>query len=399
MKTYLKRNLEIQQLIKDRSCFLLGPRQSGKSSYLIYQLEEKPGMIIDFLQQDTYFLYQRQPSRLRQICDAKNLKDTLIVIDEIQRFPDILMDVHWLIEHRNIRFLLTGSSARQLKRKGTSLLGGRARMRNLHPLSWCEIPDFNIDKAIYGGTLPPHWTSSLIEEDLAAYVGRYLSEEIAAEGLTRSLPQFTRFLEIAATMNGQLMNLSMVASHVGLNRQTITGWFQILYDTHLAFELKPWEKQGKRKLSTLSKFYFFDLGVTRFLKRLGPIVPSSKDFGDAFEHFVFLEIQTWIDYKSPQSRISFWRTQRGEYEVDFLLEIENQPPIALEVKASDNIIKKHIAGLKALQQEGIAKEHIIVCQEPEPRWIESEQILILPWAEFLNRLWAGRLIYQESTRI
>lgn len=391
MNVYFPRKLDMNALLKERSCFLLGPRQSGKSSYIRHQLIESPSLSIDFLEQDTFYLYQREPSRLRHITEAKGLHDALIIIDEVQRHPEILQDVHWLIENRNLRFLLTGSSARQLKRKGTNLLGGRARMRNLHPLSWSEVPDFSLEKALYRGLLPPHWFSTLADEDLAAYVGRYLSEEIASEGMARSLPQFSRFLEVAAAMNTQTINMNATASDTGVARQTVSSWFQILYDTHIAYRLEPWRRQIKRKLTTMSKLYLFDLGVSRFLKRLGSIEPGSKDFGDAFEHFIFLELQTWLDYHSPASRLSYWRTQRGEYEVDFLLELDASHRIAIEVKAAAHITGKHLQGLRAIQQEGIAHTHIVVSREPEPRKLPEDNILILPWQEFLERLWSGHL--------
>ncbi|GAB6090624.1 ATP-binding protein [Spirochaeta dissipatitropha] len=391
MNAYLHRKLDMNNLLADRSCFLLGPRQSGKSSYIRHQLIETPALTVDFLEQDTFYLYQREPSRLRHISEAKKLHDTLIIIDEVQRHPDILQDVHWLIENRQIRFLLTGSSARQLKRKGTNLLGGRARMRNLHPLSWSEITDFSLEKALYRGLLPPHWFSNLVDEDLAAYVGRYLSEEIASEGMARSLPEFSRFLEVAAAMNTQTINMNATASDTGVSRQTISSWFQILYDTHIAYRLEPWRQQVTRKLTTMSKFYMFDLGVSRFLKRLGTIEPGSKDFGDAFEHFIFLELQTWIDYCSPKSRLSYWRTQRGEYEVDFILELDKNKQIAIEVKAATHITGKHLSGLRAIQQEGIADRHILVSREPEPRKPGDDNILILPWENFLHRLWNTQL--------
>lgn len=382
---YIKRQLELDELLADKSCFLFGPRQTGKSSFIRNQLSEKPALVINLLDQSVYFEYSRNPGRLNEIINGLKLKNALIVIDEIQRIPDILNDVHLQIEEKGNRFLLTGSSARKLKRMGTNLLGGRARTRNLHPFSAIEIPNFSLEEATYRGTLPFIIQSKFPDEDLSAYVGRYLQEEIAAEGVSRNIPAFSRFLEVAACCNTQVLNYSSIASDTGMSRQTVTNYFQILKDTLIGFELTPLTKTIKRKATETSKFYLFDMGIVRFLRKLPRISEANDDFGTFFEHFIFLELNAWRDYHSPRSELNFWRSLRGEYEADFI--INN---VAIEVKSTANVQKKHLSGLLALQEEKICRKYIVVSQDSKTRYLENENIWIYPWREFIQELWAPK---------
>ncbi|NBX17385.1 MAG: ATP-binding protein [Proteobacteria bacterium] len=382
---YLRRQLELDELLRDKSCFLFGPRQTGKSTFIRNQLHEEPALIINLLDQSVYFEYSRNPGRLNEIINGLKLTNALIVIDEIQRIPDILNDVHLQIEDKGNRFLLTGSSARKLKRVGTNLLGGRARTRNLHPFSAVEIPDFSLEEATYRGTLPFIIHSKFPDEDLAAYVGRYLQEEIAAEGMSRNIPAFSRFLEVAACCNTLVLNYSSIASDTGMSRQTVTNYFQILKDTLIGFELTPFKRTTKRKATETSKFYLFDMGVVRFLRKLPKISKANDDFGTFFEHFVFLELNAWRDYHSPRSELNFWRSLKGEYEVDFI--INN---VAIEVKSSANVQRKHLSGLLALQEENICQKYIVVSLDAHKRYLEKENIWIYPWQDFIQELWAKK---------
>lgn len=381
-KEYLHRKLSLDALIADSSCFLLGPRQTGKTSFIKKQLSEVPAFIINLLDQSIFYEYQRHPGKLNEIIAGKELTNALIVIDEIQLLPELLNTVQLQIEENNNRFLLIGSSARKLKRIGTNLLGGRARTRNLHPLSASEIPDFSLEKAFYTGMLPSIYYSSLPDEDLSAYVGRYLSEEISAESAARNIPAFSRFLEVAACCSTQLINYSSIASDTGISRQTVTNYFQILKDTLLGFELMPYAKTIKRKSVETSKFYLFDLGIVRFLRKLGEISPENNEFGEFFEHFIFLELNAWKDYISTRSEFNFWRSHKGEFEVDFIMN-----NIAIEVKSSNNIQKKHLAGLLALQEENICKKYVVISREKEKRYLTKENIWIYPYEVFLQELW------------
>ncbi|MFZ2959367.1 MAG: DUF4143 domain-containing protein [Candidatus Ozemobacteraceae bacterium] len=256
-------------------------------------------------------------------------------------------------------------------------------MRYLHGFSCAEVPEFDLARAIHYGTLPPHYLSRLPDEDLAAYVGQYLSEEIAAKGLVRNLPSFTRFLEVAASCNGQIINYTSIASDAGVNRQTVVNYFQILKDTMLGFELPPFRETVKRKAAGSSKFYLADMGVVRFLRRLEKVVPTSADFGGFFEHFVFLELRAFLDYLDPRTEVGVWRSEKGDTEVDFIV----GKRWGIEVKASERIMSRHLDGLKKLREEGVVKKLAVVCCESHCRHIEAQDIRIYPWRDFFRELW------------
>jgi len=258
--------------------------------------------------------------------------------------------------------------------------------RYLHPFAFPEVsedPDF-FNRALLSGLIPAHYLSNSPEEDLRSYVGTYLQEEIAAEGLARNLSAFSRFLETASTLNAKLINYTNVANDAQVPRPTVRLWFQILYDTMIAYELQPFTSTLKRKAISTAKFYFFDIGVTRMLRRIPPPLPESSDFGELFEQYIFLELKAYIDYFQPGSRITYWRSTSG-YEVDFIINND----IAIEVKTAQLLQERHLTGLQALREENLIKRFICVCREDRPRWIDG--ILVLPWQEFLQRLWAQRL--------
>ncbi len=389
---YIKRILNIEKLLSERSLFLLGPRQSGKSTYIREQLKPAPALVYNLLDRNLLLRLLADPAMLRQEIEARRLKDCVICIDEIQKCPELLDEIHLLIEERQIRFLLTGSSARKLKRAGTNLLGGRGRMRSMHPFSYIELKEldgalekFSLEKVMYRGMLPHHYLSSNPDEDLNAYTNLYLAEEIAAEGLTRNLPKFARFLQTMATVNAQIINYTNIGNDIQIPRQTVKLWFEVIKDTLLGFELEPYTATVKRKAIETAKFYFFDMGVVRSLRRLPAIVQGSADYGEFFEHFICLELKTWIDYRKPRTFFNYWRSVSG-FEVDFLLNGE----IAIEVKSSTNITAKHQKGLKALREEGFIKRAIIVCRESRPRLVEG--IEIFPWDYFLDQLWDNQIL-------
>ncbi len=380
--------LDLDHLLKEKSVFLFGPRQTGKSFYIGRQLGEQPALVYSLLDRGLFLRLQADPTLIRQEIAARGLSGCLVVIDEIQKCPELMDEVHLLIEERGIRFLLTGSSARKLKRAGTNLLGGRGRGRTMHPFVYPEVRDygFSLEGAMFSGLLPPHFLSTNPEEDLAAYVDRYLTEEIAAEGLTRNLPSFARFLQTAATVNTRIINYSNVAGDAQVPRQTVQVWFQVLRDTLIGFDLPPYTATVKRKAVETVKFYFFDLGVVRALRRLPRITSESVDFGEFFEHFIFLELKAWTDYRSPRTRLSYWRSTSG-FEVDFLLDER----VAIEVKATDMVHGKHHKGLRALREEGKIERSILVCREPRPRLTDG--IEIMPWEFFLETLWKDGIFH------
>ena len=384
---YISRSINIEKILQNRSLFLFGPRQTGKTSYIRSELNIPADRFYNLLDNRLLFRILADTSIIRQEIEARDLSNCVVCIDEIQKCPQLLNEVHLLIEERNIRFLLTGSSARKIKRSGTNLLGGRASFRNFHPFVFPEMREtgFSMERVLYNGSLPTHYLSDTPDEGLRSYVDLYLKEEIAAEGLARNLPAFSRFLQVASVSNTKIINYTNIGSDAGVPRQTVKQWFQILLDTLLGFELRPFTKTVKRKALETAKFYFFDTGVVRVLRQLKEIFPASADFREFFEHYIFLELRAYLDYRLPGSFLYYWRSTSG-FEVDFLIDGE----IAIEVKAAEIIHDKHMKGLKALREEGIIKRSIIVCREERPR--KKEDTEILPWKMFLEYLWDGRIV-------
>jgi predicted AAA+ superfamily ATPase len=253
----------------------------------------------------------------------------------------------------------------------------------MHPFVYPELPgtDFSLERVMECGLLPPHYLSLNPIEDLSAYVNTYLTEEIAAEGAARNLPAFARFLEVAACTNARILNYTNVAGDAQVPRQTVRLWYRILVDTLIGYELPPYTASVKRTPIETAKFYFFDLGIVRILRRLPVVVPESSDFGEFFEHFIFMELRAWIDYRRPTTRLFYWRSNSG-FEVDFI--VDNK--IAVEVKSTVLVHDKHVKGLKAFREEGLMKKYILVCREPRQRLVDG--IHLMPWQDFLERLWA-----------
>ena len=387
---YIKRKLEIKEVLEKKSSFLFGPRQTGKSSYIKNQLvSENPEDIALYwtlLDGRLRLKVQSDPSILRQEVELKNLKDCIIVIDEIQKCPELLDEIHFLIEERNIRFLLTGSSARKLKNTGVNLLGGRATQRHFHPLTYPEIgqhPNYNLPYIFEHGLIPIMFLSENpedLEENLSAYIDTYLTEEIAAEGATRNIPAFARFLTVASLTNSQLLNYTNISSDSQVPVQSVKQWYQVLEDTLLGYQVEPFTETKKRKAISTAKFYFFDIAIARALRNIPAPAEGTAEFGEYFEQLVCMELKAWISYKSPKSRLTYWRST-SNMEVDFCLDKE----LAIEVKTSSNISDKHLKGLKALREENIFKRYIVVCQEEHPRLVDG--IEILPWKYFFHQLW------------
>lgn len=374
---YIERSIDLADVLKKKSCFLFGPRQTGKSSLIRHALSQHRAY--NLLESETYLKLSRAPARMREEIGPR---DKLIIIDEIQKLPSLLDEVHYLIEERGLHFLLTGSSARKLRRGGVNLLGGRAWTRHLHPLTSRELgKNFDLVQAVNRGLLPSIYFSENFPEDLESYVGTYLREEIAAEGLTRNIPAFSRFLEVAALCNGRILNYTNVANDAQVARSTVQEYFQILKDTLIAYELTPWKQSVKRKPIGTSKFYFFDCGVVRHLQKRASVHPGSPEFGELLETFIFHELASYCDYAGPLD-LNYWRSKSG-FEVDFVLGSKT----AIEVKAGKSASGQDLKGLKMLREEGLLKSYILVCMEKEPRIADGIQIL--PLSLFLKKLWSG----------
>jgi predicted AAA+ superfamily ATPase len=373
---WVERILDLPALLKKKSHFLFGPRQTGKTCLIRHTLKDV--RVYDLLDTSVYLALSQNPGRIAQELTPK---DRLVVIDEIQRLTDLLNEVHRLIEERGVRFLLTGSSARKLRRGGVNLLGGRARTKYLHPLTYIELGDrFDLNRAMERGLLPSIYFSDDARADLKAYAGLYLQQEIVAEGATRNIPAFSRFLRVAAFCNGTIVNFTNVANDAQVARTTVYEYFEILKDTLVLYELPPWRKTKKRKPLASSKYYFFDVGVVSSLLgrefRIG-----TPEFGVAFETYFMHELMSYSDYVSGDS-LSYWRATTG-FEVDFIIGDHT----AVEVKAKENISPQDIKSLQALAEEKKLKRYL--CVSLEPRLRRFGGVTVLPFREFLEALWSG----------
>lgn len=380
MKKIIKRILDIN-LPGDRSAFLWGPRKTGKTYWLRNRYPEVE--IIDLLKTEVFADYASRPSLLRE---QYREHEGLIVIDEIQMVPDLLNEIHWLIENSRISFLMTGSSARKLRRGHANLLGGRAWRYTMSPLTYGETSGFDLAKVVISGLLPPHFLSPDPIQDLRSYVADYLKEEIAAEAVVQNIPAFAEFLRVAALTSGELLNYTNVGRETGISAKVVRNYFQILEDTLLGFRILPWRKSMNRRLIETEKFYLFDIGVTNYLSRRRPEA-GTPEFGKAFEQFLLMELKAYQAYRNPELDIRYWRTSSG-FEVDFIL---GDMEVAIEVKASERIHSGHAKSLRALLEEHPVKKAIIVSRERQPRNLDTS-ISVLPWQQFLDRLWAGSLI-------
>lgn len=375
---YVERVLDLPALLERKSHFLLGPRQTGKTSLIRRVLPEVRRY--DLLDSAVYLALSQHPGRL---AEELTPADRLVVIDEVQRLPELLNEVHRLIEQRRIRFLLTGSSARKLRGGGVNLLGGRARMKHLHPLTYRELgADYDLAKAAQRGLLPAIYFSDDPAADLEAYAGTYLQQEIVAEGATRNVPAFSRVLRVAALCNGTIVNFTKVANDAQVARTTVYEYFSILADTLILHELPAWKQSTKRKPLASSKYYFFDAGVVGGL--LGRAVrPGTPEFGPAFETLLFHELAAYRDYIAGEP-LAYWRSTSG-FDVDFIVGDHT----AIEAKASATVSAADVKALRALAEERRWRQ--LLCASLEPRRRTVGEVTILPWREFLDRLWAGEL--------
>jgi len=379
LESFVERALDLPGLIQKKSHFLFGPRQTGKSFLIRHAL---PGVrVYDLLDHATYLALSQQPTRIAEELTAT---DRVVVIDEIQRLPELLNEVHRLIEERGIKFLLTGSSARKLRRGGVNLLGGRARTKYLHPLIARELGRrFDLTRAVRCGTLPSIYFSDDPQADLAAYAGSYLQQEIVAEGATRNVPAFSRFLRVAAHCNGTIVNFTNIANDAQVPRTTVYEYFEILKDTLVLHELPAWRKSLKRKPLASSKFYFFDAGVTATLQGR-QFRPRTPEFGEGVATYLLHELVAYRDYVSGEP-LSYWRSTSG-FEVDFILGDHT----GIEMKAKDTISPRDVRSLRALAEERKLKRHICVSLETRPRRVDG--IALMPVQKFLDALWSGEYV-------
>ena len=391
MKEYIKRSLDLNKILDRKSVFLIGPRMCGKSMYAKNEVR-KPVLYWNLLSNTLFYRIVRNPALLEETLKAEELTEGLVVIDEIQRAPQLLYTVHQFIEDTDLVFLMTGSSVRKLKSGGVNLLGGRALEKKLHPLCYPEIKDrgdYTLEQIFRTGLLPEMYLDpENADEALEAYEGLYLETEIQLENEVNDLPGFINFLEKAALSNGQQINFSAFASDVGVSRQAIKTWYKILLDTLMVKEIKPYGKTRKRKETSFSRFYFFDVGIARSIARMTVPTETMTEYGTFFETYIAMELVAYIDYTGlHDTDLTYYRTSDGKREVDFIIGDE----VAIEVKSSKAVSDKHLENLRELKEEGIFSSYIVVSREESPRRLE-DGILILPWKDFLKRLWNGEII-------
>jgi predicted AAA+ superfamily ATPase len=379
MQKIIRRRLKID-LPANRSAFLWGPRKTGKTYWINKHFGKS--VMIDLLKSDVFADYSSHPALLREQYQEY---EGLVVVDEIQMVPSLLNEIHWLIENAEVSFLMTGSSARKLRRGHANLLGGRAWRYVMAPLTYGETEGFDLEQVIISGLLPPHFLSPDPIQDLRAYVADYLKEEIAAEAVVQKIPAFAEFLRVAALTCGELLNYTNVGRETGVSARVVRNYFQILEDTLLGFRIPPCRKRKNRRLIETEKFYLFDVGVTNYLARQAPRM-GTPEFGKSFEHYILMELKAYQAYRNPELDICFWRTASG-FEVDFVL---GDMEVAVEVKGSHRIHSGHLRGLKALLEEHRVRRAVVVSLEKQPRTLEGS-IEVLPWQVFLEALWSSDL--------
>lgn len=362
----------------DNSIFLFGARQTGKSTILRQQFPN--AIYIDLLDSSIKERYRRNPTLLYEMLNGKP-EGTLVIIDEIPEVPALLDEVHRLIVESGLVFILCGSSARKLKRKGHNTLGGRAFPVYLYPFVSAEIPEFDIDRAVTFGMLPPHYLAKNPSRLLAGYINVYLKEEIKEEALVRNLDAFQRFLEVAALTDGEIVNNANIAQDCGVRATTVNAYFDILEDTLMGYRIPAFRKVMKRRLMQAPKFYYFDIGVANHLLHRKELVRGSADYGHAFEHLVIQEIYTWLQYTHSEEELSYWHTYTG-IEVDAVI---GDARVAIEIKSAEEIQRRHLKGLKAFADEYPESRRILVSLDKLTRTIDGIECLYV--LDFFKTLW------------
>lgn len=386
----LKRILTLD-LPEGQSLFLWGARKTGKSTFLKEQFPDV--LYIDFLQHDVYLRYSKRPSQLREELSTLDPKPSRIILDEVQKIPEILDEVHWMIENfKGISFILCGSSLRKLKHEGANLLGGRAWRQVFLPLCYPELPSFDLLRIFNHGLLPAHYLSkSIPTRSLQAYIVDYLIPEIQWESRIRQMGSFNRFLDAIAFSNGEALNYTNIARECAVNARTVQAYVDLLVDMLLGYLVFPYTRSKSRQMiMSTPKFFFFDPGIVSMLKGQTHDQLKGADAGHLLEQYVFLELVAYREMHQMRYEINYWRTKSG-LEVDFIL---NRGAVALEVKISNFVDRRDIHGLIEFTKENKPEFSAVVCLEPKHRiiTIDDVSIHILPLEEFLKMLWKGEVV-------
>ena len=389
-KRYLNMNLE-----KGQSAFLWGARKTGKSTYLkeIFSNSAK----FDLLSNKTRSKFESKPWSFRAECIeiAKTPSKLPIIIDEIQKVPQLLDEIHWLIENTNCYFVMCGSSSRQFRKPGINLLGGRALRYHFAPLVYSEIKEeFDLIRIMNHGLVPVHFQSSNYKRLIDAYVEDYLYNEIKYEGYVRELRYFSRFLESIAFCHGEMINYSNIARDVGIDAKTVKEYYQILEDTLIGHLIYPYYKNPSRRvISSVPKFYLFDVGIANFLIKRDISYMEGAEAGKSLEHYIFMELMAYIRLNLIGYKIDYWRTHSG-LEVDFIISYKTLNPVPIEVKISQDVHKTEFRAMRTFMKDHQIQKGYLVCMVDavQSYIIEDREIIVYPAREFLEDLWAGKIL-------
>ena len=372
----------IYQLTNELDCsiFLFGARQTGKTTILRQQFPN--AIFFDLLDSKMRNRFRRHPELLYETLRDK-AEGTLVIIDEIPEVPELLDEVHRLMSECGLLFILCGSSARKLKRRGHNTLGGRAFPVYLYPLVSAEVPDFDIDRAVSVGMIPSHYLAKSPWRNLAAYIEVYMKEEIKEEALVRNIDAFQRFLEVAALTDGEMVNYNNIAQECGVSAMTVSAYFDILEDTLVGYRLPAYTKTLQRRLVQAPRFYYFDVGVANYLLHRKELVRGTPDYGHAFEHLVVQELMAYMHYSHSEERLSYWRTYTG-IEVDVIV---GDCRVAIEIKSAEEIQNRHLKSLRIFGEEHPQSRKIIVSLDVFSRTIGDIECLYV--MDFFRMLWTN----------
>lgn len=367
----------------DEAMFLFGGRQVGKSTLLKERFPK--AVYFDLLNSELRNRFRQHPEVFRESL-LRYPPETLVIVDEIQKVPDLLDEVHWLMVNKGLFFILSGSSARKLKKGGANNLGGRAIPETLFPLVSAEIPDYDLERAVQNGMIPRHYMVANARNRLKSYIELYLKEEIIEEAVVQNVDDFVRFLEVAAISDGEMLNYEKVAADCGVSANTVKAYYKILCDTLLGFEVPAYSKVIKRKLAKASRFYFFDVGIANYLTGRHHLAPKTPEYGHAFEHLVMQEIVAYLGYSDSEEKLAYWHTY-GNLEVDAVI---GDARVAIEIKSTDSVQASHKKGLAEFAKEHPNVRQILVSRDRVTR--RSGDVDLYYVTDFFKELWEGKII-------
>lgn len=367
----------------DEAMFLFGARQTGKSTLLKERFPK--AIYIDLLKSDVRNRFKQHPEEFRESL-LRYPPETLVIVDEIQKVPDLLDEVHWLMVEKGLWFILSGSSARKIKKSGANNLGGRAIPETLFPLVSAEIPDFDIERAVQNGMIPRHYMVANARNRMRAYIDLYVKEEIIEEALVQNIDEFIRFMEVAAIMDGEILNYENVASDCEVSANTVKAYYKILVDTLLGFEVPAYRKVIKRKLYKSPRFYYFDIGIANHLTKRYQLAPKTPEYGHAFEHLIIQEIVAYLAYTNSDEELTYWHTYEN-IEVDAII---GDARVAIEIKSTDHVDHGDKKGIMEFAKEHPNAKQILVSRDRISR--RSGNVDLYYVTDFFKALWTGEII-------